>query len=103
MRVFFVLSVWLVCATNAVGFKVIMHEDDVRGGRSDGSNEPSKMTDGSIYTGEWLGEVGEVRHGYGHLLFPNGDIYEGSFKNDMISGEGEFKYMQMEAPSQEGL
>ena len=30
------------------------------------------------------------RHGYGKSLLPNGDIYEGSYKNGLRYGEGKY-------------
>ena len=46
-----------------------------------------KLRNGEIFTGEWLNGK---RHGIGILLFPNGDFYEGSFKNDRMDGFGKY-------------
>ena len=32
------------------------------------------------------------RHGYGKTLLPNGDIYEGSYKNGLRYGEGKYLF-----------
>ena len=39
--------------------------------------------------GEW---VNGKKEGNGSYKFPNGDLYEGGWKNDQIMGEGKFIY-----------
>ena len=39
--------------------------------------------------GEW---VNGKKEGKGSYKFPNGDFYEGEWKNDQIMGEGKFIY-----------
>lgn len=45
--------------------------------------------DDGLYEGEWKNNK---RHGYGKMIYFNGDIYEGEFKNDTQDGYGEMKY-----------
>ena len=40
--------------------------------------------DGSYYEGEW--EYG-IQHGFGRMNFPNGDVKEGMFENNVYRGE----------------
>ena len=40
-------------------------------------------SDGTIYEGEFKNDVKE---GKGKMIYPNGTIYEGEFKNDMLNG-----------------
>jgi hypothetical protein len=45
-----------------------------------------RYKDGCIYIGKTLD--GKYRHGKGYLVCPNGDIYIGDFKNNLLSGKG---------------
>ena len=40
-----------------------------------------------IYTGEWKGNV---RHGHGVQIWPDGAKYEGSWENGKANGKGKF-------------
>ena len=44
-----------------------------------------KLKDGSTYVGE---VKGKRPHGKGKKTFPNGDVYEGEFKDGSITGKG---------------
>lgn len=48
-----------------------------------------KLSDGSIYTGEWMGDI---RHGHGKLVFPDGGVYRGQWQNDKPHGSGTRTY-----------
>lgn len=45
-----------------------------------------RYPDGSVYNGQW-NEHGH-RHGYGHLVFPDGNSYWGLFDNGLFGGLG---------------
>ena len=51
-------------------------------------NEISKVTntvyDGAVSKG--------LKHGIGHYIMPNGDVFKGNFKNDMRHGTGICKF-----------
>ena len=53
-------------------------------------NRTITYSNGDVYVGEI---VGGCRHGHGVMSFAaTGDIYEGTFQNDEITGNGVFKY-----------
>lgn len=53
------------------------------------TNRQKKYKDGSIYTGDFLGDK---RHGNGKLIFPDGGIYEGEWLDDHPHGYGERRH-----------
>lgn len=67
----------------------IKYQDDTEA-MLDFYNRTIQYANGDIYVGEI---VGGCRHGYGVMSFSaTGDVYEGYFQNDAITGTGTFKY-----------
>ena len=46
---------------------------------------PVTMSNGAIFTGEWLNGL---KDGYGQQVWPDGSKYEGDWKNDQANGRG---------------
>ena len=62
----------------------------VRGYSLKRSNKgPITLANGATYTGEWLGDE---RDGFGILVWPNGSVYEGQFKNNLAHGLGKITH-----------
>ena len=52
--------------------------------------EPVRFKNGVIYTGEWLGNM---RHGHGVQVWPDGARYEGTWENGKATGYGKFTHV----------
>ena len=48
------------------------------------ANVTSNVYDGAVSKG--------LKHGFGQLVYPNGDVYKGNFKNDVRHGSGLCKF-----------
>lgn len=46
-----------------------------------------RWKDGTVFVGD---SCGEIMSGIGKLIFPNGQFYEGSFKNNHFNGKGKY-------------
>lgn len=49
-----------------------------------------RMTDGTVYSGEW--RDGEELHGLGRIIYPDGLIFEGQFRNNCAPDWGRILY-----------
>ncbi|XP_058963268.1 radial spoke head 1 homolog [Pocillopora verrucosa] len=63
------------------------------------SLESGQSPEISLFLGEYEGERNEKdeRHGFGRALLPNGDEYEGDYKNGKRNGNGKYTFLKSKA------
>ena len=63
------------------------------------SLESGQSPEISLFLGEYEGERNEKdeRHGFGRALLPNGDEYEGDYKNGKRNGSGKYTFLKSKA------
>jgi hypothetical protein len=48
---------------------------------------PMVLENGAVYEGEWS-KTDDVRHGHGKLIFPDGALFEGTWREGKVNGNG---------------